>query len=104
MKYILRPTNFASTRNSCNLHPLQFFSLLFYLNKPNLTYVIQETYNFINFIIFCPGGLLLKKTNLGKLMYTPNTTCHSLIEPTREAESIKVANYATERWSLRMTT
>jgi hypothetical protein len=37
-------------------------------------------------------------------MYTPNTTCHSSIEPIREAASIKLAKYATERRSLGMTT
>jgi hypothetical protein len=65
-------------------------------NPRSLTYVVQETYNFINCILFCPGALLLKKTNSGKVMYTPNTTCHSSIEPIREAASIKLAKYATE--------
>ena len=37
-------------------------------------------------------------------MYTPNTTCHSSIEPIREVASIKLAKYATERRSLGMTT
>ena len=37
-------------------------------------------------------------------MYTQNTTCHSSIESIREAASIKLAKYATERWSVRMTT
>jgi hypothetical protein len=32
MKYIFRPTYFVSMRNICNLHHLQLFSLLFYLN------------------------------------------------------------------------
>jgi hypothetical protein len=48
-------------------------------NPQSLTYIVQETYNFINCILFYPGGLLLKKTNSGKLMYTPNMTYHSLI-------------------------
>ena len=73
-------------------------------NPRSLTYVVQETYNFINCILFCPGALLLKKTNSGKLMYTPNMTCHSSIEPICEAASIKLAKYATERWSVGMTT
>jgi hypothetical protein len=73
-------------------------------NPRSLTYVVQETYNLINCILFCPGALLLKKTNSGKLMYTPNTTCHSSIEPIREAASIKLAKYATERRSVGMTT
>ena len=33
MKYTLRLTNSASTHKRCNLHRLQFFSLLFYLNS-----------------------------------------------------------------------
>jgi hypothetical protein len=104
MKYILRPTNSVSMRNRCNLHCLQLFTLLFYLNRPNLTYAVQETYNFINCILFCPGGLLLKKTTSGKLIYKPNTTCHSSIEPIREAVSIKLAKYVTKQPSLGMTT
>jgi hypothetical protein len=104
MKYILRLTNSASMRNRCNLHRLQFYSLLFYLNNPNLIYVVRETHNFINCILFYPGGLLLKKTNSRKLMYTPNTTCHSSIEPIHETTSIKLSKYATERSSLGMTT
>jgi hypothetical protein len=36
-------------------------------------------------------------------MYTPNMTCHSSIEPIGEAASIKLAKYATERWSVEMT-
>jgi hypothetical protein len=86
MKYILRLTNSVSMCNGCNLHRLQLFGLLFYLNKPNLTYAVQETYNFINFILFCPRGLLLKKTNLGKLMYTPNMTCLSMKPNGRRSE------------------
>jgi hypothetical protein len=65
-------------------------------NPQSLTYVVQETYNFINCILFYPGGLLLKKTNSGKLMYTLKTTCHSSIEPIGEAASIKLAKYATD--------
>jgi hypothetical protein len=37
-------------------------------------------------------------------MYTPNMTCHSSIEPIHEAATIKLAKYATEQRSLRMTT
>ena len=37
-------------------------------------------------------------------MYTLNTTYHSSIEPIREAVSIKLAKYATERRSVGMTT
>jgi hypothetical protein len=62
----------------------------------------KETYNLINFNLFCPRALLLKKTNSGMLMYTPNTTCHSSIQRISEAASIKLAKYATERWSVGM--
>jgi hypothetical protein len=93
MKYILRLTNSVSMRKRCNLHHLQFFSLLFHLNKPN----------FINCILFYPRGLLLKKTHSGKLMSTPKMTYHSSIEPIHEVMSIKLAKYATERSSLGMT-
>jgi len=72
-------------------------------NQRSLTYDVQETYNFINCILFCPGSLILKKNNSGKLMYTPNMTCHSSIEPIYESTSIKLAKYAIERWSIRMT-
>jgi len=44
----------------------------------SLTYAVQETYNFLNCILFCPGGFFLKKTNSGKLMYRPHTTCHRM--------------------------
>jgi hypothetical protein len=37
-------------------------------------------------------------------MYTPNTTCHSLIELIHEVVSIKLTKYATEWRSLEMTT
>jgi hypothetical protein len=65
-----------------------------------LIYVVQETYNSINFNLFCPGALHLNKTNSGMLMYTPNTTSHSSIQRICEAASIKLAKYATERQSV----
>jgi hypothetical protein len=65
-----------------------------------LIHDVNETYNSINFNLLCPEALLLNKTISRMLMYTPNTTCHSSIQRIREAPSIKLAKYATERWSV----